>query len=1012
MKSHNLYRQCSGARIFSRRSDIIRMLVGLLITLSASSWAVAILLDITITDINPDQSDSPSFGKGTGGRVNGLASVAGNNQIFYAASEWGGLFKTTNGGRAWFRLDRHLPTATWDVEVDPLAPDQVYATSFYDGRTNSLAGINVSRDGGNTWVHPGIATLPPNCPRIYSDELFAYGISIDPRNPNNVYIGQSCGLAISNDRGETWRVVDPVAMNNAFTTVNDVMVHYGEDGGQIIDVCGSQGHFRSTNGGNTWSRGTGLPSGLCSLAISPDESYVLFATVGTRIFESNDGGATWPIEFQNRAAQGRIPFVATNQRSDMGGDRFDLWFGDVNLFRASCTTPSVKEPGGPPRCPNSSSWIPSLEGAHTDLGDIVFDTQATNDACPIIVSNDGGVYFNTRTTSPGCHSPLWQQPDVSPHGLWLWGMDGADRPGPENEDLYFAMQDNGFLGTRNAGSANPSWQHAACCDQFDVVADSIRVLTTEQNSIFEVWGAGLTSVSEINTPGSAISTFQQPDGVDRFGSGKYVIITTQGAFITEDITAQPIDWRRLGQAPQPPGLCSVQAAVPPSPSNIPTFYFQAGQCMIPPENPDGDQLWQFIGTDPSGIWQPISLPGGGGIGIFAVDPNNPNRLYASQLRANRPPRMIFSTDGGATWHNDANLDNLMSGDGKFKLKTEVGPTDFTTFAGYTQPSLVAFDPEDPNILVAGGRDSGVFVSTNSGNNWSLVTDPLDSGNSGIPHLPRPWHAYFDHEPPGVVSIYIGTQGRGVWRISIPAAAADLSITKTDSPDPVAVGNNLTYTVTVTNNGPDTATSVTVTDNLPAETTFVSCFSTGGGDCGGSANNQTVTFASLASGETETITFVATVNCSVADGTLISNTATVSSFTPDPNPNNNSATATTTASNPPPTITGATVDQPVLWPPNHRLVNVTVSYEVTDNCPLPPNSCTLSVTSNEPINGTGDGDTSPDWIIIDAHHVLLRAERAGNGNGRIYTITIRCMDGGGNSSSQNVEVHVPHDRGRR
>jgi hypothetical protein len=117
-------------------------------------------------------------------------------------------------------------------------------------------------------------------------------------------------------------------------------------------------------------------------------------------------------------------------------------------------------------------------------------------------------------------------------------------------------------------------------------------------------------------------------------------------------------------------------------------------------------------------------------------------------------------------------------------------------------------------------------------------------------------------------------------------------------------------------------------------------------------------------------------------------------------------------NTPPTITNVSADPSVLWPPNHRMVNVTVSYDVMDNCPLPPGSCTLSVTSNEPVNGTGDGDTSPDWIVLDDHHVLLRAERAGNGNGRIYTITITCTDSGGNSSSEQVEVTVPHDQGRR
>ena len=243
-------------------------------------------------------------------------------------------------------------------------------------------------------------------------------------------------------------------------------------------------------------------------------------------------------------------------------------------------------------------------------------------------------------------------------------------------------------------------------------------------------------------------------------------------------------------------------------------------------------------------------------------------------------------------------------------------------------------------------------------------------------------------------------------------AADLAITKTGSPDPVTVGSNLIYTIEVTNNGPVTAQSVTVTDDLPAETTFVSCSSTGGGVCGGLGNNRTVTFATLTSGQSETITLVANVNCSVAAGTAISNTATVSSFTPDPDTSNNSATATTAASNPPPTITNATADPSLLWPPNHRMVNVTVSYDVTDNCPLPPNSCTLSVTSNEPVLGHGSGHTSPDWIVVDDHHVLLRAEREGGGSGRIYTITITCTDSGGNSSEEQVEVTVSHDQGRR
>jgi hypothetical protein len=110
---------------------------------------------------------------------------------------------------------------------------------------------------------------------------------------------------------------------------------------------------------------------------------------------------------------------------------------------------------------------------------------------------------------------------------------------------------------------------------------------------------------------------------------------------------------------------------------------------------------------------------------------------------------------------------------------------------------------------------------------------------------------------------------------------------------------------------------------------------------------------------------------------------------------------------PPTVSAATVDKPSLWPPNHRMVDVTVNYTASDNCPV---NCTLSVTSNEPINGLGDGDTAPDWEIVDAHHVRLRSERSGKGNGRTYTITVTCNDGS-NTVVRTVTVTVPKNQGK-
>jgi uncharacterized repeat protein (TIGR01451 family) len=132
-------------------------------------------------------------------------------------------------------------------------------------------------------------------------------------------------------------------------------------------------------------------------------------------------------------------------------------------------------------------------------------------------------------------------------------------------------------------------------------------------------------------------------------------------------------------------------------------------------------------------------------------------------------------------------------------------------------------------------------------------------------------------------------------------SVDLSMTVSASSSSVTTGTSVTYTLTVSNAGPTSASGVTVTDDLPAALTFVSCASTGTGTCGGSANHVTVTFPSLASGASQTITLVATLGCALADGTAVSNAATVSSATADPNGSNDTATASVTASNPPPAI---------------------------------------------------------------------------------------------------------------
>jgi hypothetical protein len=108
---------------------------------------------------------------------------------------------------------------------------------------------------------------------------------------------------------------------------------------------------------------------------------------------------------------------------------------------------------------------------------------------------------------------------------------------------------------------------------------------------------------------------------------------------------------------------------------------------------------------------------------------------------------------------------------------------------------------------------------------------------------------------------------------------------------------------------------------------------------------------------------------------------------------------------------------LLWPPNHNLVNISIEANASDNSGSLP-ALSVTVVSNEPENGLGDGDIDDDWTepVIDQINGIInlqiRSERSGSGNGRVYSVSITAKDNSNNTSTAVIDIIVPHDKRKK
>ncbi|MDP6452813.1 MAG: trypsin-like serine protease [SAR202 cluster bacterium] len=260
---------------------------------------------------------------------------------------------------------------------------------------------------------------------------------------------------------------------------------------------------------------------------------------------------------------------------------------------------------------------------------------------------------------------------------------------------------------------------------------------------------------------------------------------------------------------------------------------------------------------------------GGGIAVTNGAVKIKNSILADNTAAGGGPD-CFTNSGKSLTSEDYNLIESTSG---------------CTITGATSNNITGQDPKLGALADNGGPTKTHALLTGS--------PALDKGNTTTPGSGG--NACLSTDQRGMTRPSGSACDMGAYEFTVLPPSADLEVTKTDSPDPVTAGGNLTYVVTVTNKGPDMALSVEVEDNLPSGTTFVSA-NASQGSCGESSGTVLCNLQDLTGGATATATIVVTVD-SGATGNLTNSASAASNITADPVSGNNSASATTAINSP-------------------------------------------------------------------------------------------------------------------
>ena len=748
-----------------RASFLTFKLLGLALILAAASSCTPPPppppVNATLTEIQTDIS--------RGGRMVAVSVYAGIPGTAIAAGESGGLFRTTDGGSTWRHIDAFPAFRMVDVAFAVASspdPKVVFATTIKDAQTDPSAnygGAWVSRDAGLTWSH----IVPDHCPAPYS----AHGIAFYAYT--SVFIAADCGLLYSEDQGRSW-ILMPSGPARA--------VAAQEIGGRLyIDICSQGGgHRRSIDIGVTWSVTHGGPT--CetahSLAASPLESNVLFATAGSTLLESDDGGQTWTTDLRATAYNERPVWVRTRRAIDNDPTHFDLYFPGR---RVTCTNNSAG-----PRCPSNAgeTWarVPDSPLNH-DINGLTFDPHSN---CPMLMAADYGVYRmgNPTAASPCGGDATWTHVGRTSNGLGslqLYQVAGqlhyplsGDVATNGYTNIFIGTMDNWLWVNRDAGPVG--WRG------FGIEGSYLQTiyeapLAPETDLQVTYIDFGMRGKAQKIVPNLRTNSWSSPadwTAVTPPGNGTAPVIIAPHTYVQWSgntlflTTDGGITWSTLATMPahpsNPSGALQINrygsSQVSRSSAGPVLFeYVTDGSSsglvfsahLSATATPRVMEIRTFAGKNNLGFSSGLGGIYGNCFGsgafycqpVYAVDPNDYRNLIAAD-----PVQKIMakSTDAGKSWKPDFALTRLVTANGALS---------FTDSIGGCQAHVIAYDPGNSAHILVGTDQAGIIASSDGGQTW--VTLPGTNPATAISSI------FFDDR---ANVVYIATYGRGLWRLTV------------------------------------------------------------------------------------------------------------------------------------------------------------------------------------------------------------------------------------------------------